>query len=129
MLHDVPSLVQLNGGNATFVKRLQAFCECSFYDEWTALPDPCVWVGNEPSLAVPWLFNFAGRADLTQIYTHRLAMAFFSDAPDGIPGNDDYGTTSSWLFFAMIGLYRTKRESYFGVLCRVNSLLLLLLLF
>jgi len=30
---------------------------------------------------------------------------YFTNTPEGIPGNDDCGTTSAWLVFAMMGLY------------------------
>ena len=30
---------------------------------------------------------------------------YFTDKPDGIPGNDDCGTMSAWAIFSMMGLY------------------------
>lgn len=30
---------------------------------------------------------------------------YFKNAPDGIPGNDDTGTMSTWAIFNMIGFY------------------------
>jgi putative alpha-1,2-mannosidase len=29
----------------------------------------------------------------------------YSGLPDGLPGNDDYGTLSAWYMFAALGFY------------------------
>jgi putative alpha-1,2-mannosidase len=61
-------------------------------------------LGNEPTLHVPWLFDWARKPYLTQA-TVRRGLRLFSTAPDGYPGNDDLGTLSAWYVFGALGLY------------------------
>ena len=61
--------------------------------------------GNEPDILAPWQFGFAGTPNNTQYWTRWLLQHEYSSAPDGLPGNDDYGTMSAWQVWAYIGLY------------------------
>jgi hypothetical protein len=69
------------------------------------MPDVGYWAGNEPDILAPWLFVFGGCPHHTQYWTRWLVEHKYSSKPDGIPGNDDYGTMSAWLVFATLGLY------------------------
>jgi predicted alpha-1,2-mannosidase len=61
-------------------------------------------LGNEPTLHVPWLYDWVRRPDLTQAAVRR-GLRLFTTAPDGYPGNDDLGTLSAWYVFGALGLY------------------------
>jgi predicted alpha-1,2-mannosidase len=61
-------------------------------------------LGNEPTLHVPWLFDWTHQPFRTQS-TVRRALRLYSPAPSGYPGNDDLGTLSSWYVFGALGLY------------------------
>jgi predicted alpha-1,2-mannosidase len=61
-------------------------------------------LGNEPTLHVPWLFDWSGRPYRTQDAVRR-GLRLYSTAPAGYPGNDDLGTLSSWYVFGALGLY------------------------
>ena len=61
-------------------------------------------LGNEPTLHVPWLYDWTRQPFRTQV-TVRRALRLYSTAPDGYPGNDDLGTLSSWYVFGALGLY------------------------
>lgn len=61
-------------------------------------------LGNEPTLHVPWLYDWAGQPFRTQAAVRR-ALRLYGPAPDGYPGNDDLGTLSSWYVFGALGLY------------------------
>jgi predicted alpha-1,2-mannosidase len=61
-------------------------------------------LGNEPSLHVPWLYDWT-RSPYRAQATVRRALRLYSTAPDGYPGNDDLGTLSSWYVFGALGLY------------------------
>lgn len=37
----------------------------------------------------------------------------YSDQPDGLPGNDDFGTLSAWFTFSALGIYPVTGESYY----------------
>ncbi len=93
--HDILGLAKLMGGNKAFVNKLQMVFDKGYYDP-----------ANEPDIAYPYLFNyFKGEEWRTQEQTYRLLNKYFRATPDGIPGNDDCGTMSAWVFFTMIGLY------------------------
>ena len=93
--HDVKGLARLMGGDKKFVQKLQRVFDEGLYDP-----------ANEPDIAYPFLFtHFKGEEWRTQKMVQQLINKYFSDKPNGIPGNDDCGTMSTWLIFAMIGLY------------------------
>ena len=92
--HDVPALVELMGGEAAFIDRLDQFYAEGHDD-----------MGNEPGFHIPWLYNYVGQPAKTQEQVRRLIAAHFSTGPDGLPGNDDSGAMSAWLVLAALGLY------------------------
>jgi predicted alpha-1,2-mannosidase len=98
-------LISLFGSTSHFVDQLNFFMAKAADDPYNILPNPYYWAGNEPDIFAPWLFNFAGRADLTQKWTRYQLSTQYSSKPDGIPGNDDFGTMSAWAIFASIGFY------------------------
>ncbi|MFE2132546.1 GH92 family glycosyl hydrolase [Streptomyces sp. NPDC059466] len=60
---------------------------------------------NEPSINVPYLYDYAGAPYKAQ-ETVRAAMSrLWSTQPGGIPGNDDLGEMSSWYVFSALGMY------------------------
>jgi len=93
--HDVYGLAKLMGGKKSFIDKLQMVFDEGLYDP-----------ANEPDIAYPHLFSyFKGEEWRTQKETQRLLDKYFTTKPDGIPGNDDTGTMSSWAIFNMIGFY------------------------
>lgn len=93
--HDITGLIKLMGGPAKFSKKLQKVFDEDLYD-----------MANEPDIHYPWLFNFVkGEEWRTQQQVNRLLATYYKNAPNGLPGNDDCGTLSTWAVFAMIGLY------------------------
>ncbi|EDQ85421.1 uncharacterized protein MONBRDRAFT_29317 [Monosiga brevicollis MX1] len=112
--HNLTGLVELYGSNDTFVKELEKFLIDTFRYNSTDLPNPNYWPGNEPGLMTLYVANAAGRPDLTQKYVHLIVDQYYPVAPNGIPGNDDYGALSSWLVFSMLGFYpRAGSAEYF----------------
>jgi predicted alpha-1,2-mannosidase len=61
-------------------------------------------LGNEPTLHVPWLYDWTRRPYGTQAAVRR-ALRLYRTSPDGYPGNDDLGTLSAWYVFGALGLY------------------------
>lgn len=92
--HDVPALIRLCGGDSAFRKRLDTFFDNGHYN-----------VGNEPSFLTPYLYTYIGRTDLASRRVSQIVNRYFSDSPDGLPGNDDSGAMSAWLIWAMLGRY------------------------
>lgn len=93
--HDVKGLAKLMGGQQKFVDKLQKVFDKGYYDP-----------SNEPDIAYPYLFSyFNGEAWRTQKEVARLLEKYYTDKPDGIPGNDDCGTMSAWAILSMMGFY------------------------
>ena len=93
--HDVPGLIKMHGGAKKFTNRLQEVFEDGHYDPT-----------NEPNIGYPYLFSYVkGEEWRTQKLTQELLAKHFKNAPDGLPGNDDTGTMSTWAVFSMMGFY------------------------
>jgi predicted alpha-1,2-mannosidase len=60
---------------------------------------------NEPSIAAPWLYDFVGAPWKTQEVVRAAMTQIWTDAPNGISGNDDLGEMSSWYVWAALGMY------------------------
>ena len=103
--HDAPGLIDLFGSNDAFVRQLRRFFSRSTRRPDTLLPDPYYWHGNEPDIHAAYLFNDAGRPDLTQKWVRWIMKTRYGDGAAGLDGNDDYGTLSAWYVFSAMGLY------------------------
>jgi predicted alpha-1,2-mannosidase len=101
--HDPAGLFGAIGGHAKAAGRLGHFLRKLNAGAGGTHADHAL-LGNEPTLHVPWLYDWLGRPDLTQAAVRR-ALRLYSTAPAGYPGNDDLGTLSSWYVFAALGLY------------------------
>ncbi|MEI9932985.1 MAG: GH92 family glycosyl hydrolase [Rhizomicrobium sp.] len=60
---------------------------------------------NEQSIVSPWLYDFTGAPWKTQEVVRAAMKQIWTNAPDGISGNDDLGEMSSWYVWAALGLY------------------------
>jgi predicted alpha-1,2-mannosidase len=91
---DVRRLIQMAGGDKTFVQRLDNVFLRGHFD-----------VTNEPGFLLPVLYNWAGRPDHTADVIRQLLEKAFTAERSGIPGNDDSGAMSSWFLFNSLGFY------------------------
>jgi hypothetical protein len=91
---DPIDLINLMGGKEAFVSRLDS-----------ALTRQDVFFDNEPVFHIPYLFNYAGRPDKTQEWVRKILSYGFKNTADGLPGNDDLGSMSSWYVFNALGFY------------------------
>ena len=92
--HDVEGLIEVIG-KSRFISTLKNVFEKGYYDPT-----------NEPDIAYPYLFSrIKGYEHLTQSYVRQLLDENYSTTPDGLPGNDDTGTMSTWAVFSMMGIY------------------------
>lgn len=112
--HNVPDLIQLMGGNKQFIDNLdQTFNEPlgkSKYDFYAQIPDHTGNVGqfsmaNEPSMHIPYLYNYAGQPWKTQKRIRTLLDQWFRNDLMGMPGDEDGGGTSAFVVFSMMGFY------------------------
>ncbi len=99
--HDLGDLIAAMGGDALVQARLD-----TFFTRLNAGPSaPYAWMGNEPSLLVPWAYTWAGAPWKTQAVVRRIMTDLYGAGPGGLPGNDDLGTMSAWYVWAALGLY------------------------
>lgn len=115
---DVPGLVAAMHGREQALRRLDAFFALdalradpaaaarkewvvgpySYYNQFRYNPN------NEPDLHAPWMYTLVGEPARTSTVLH-AAQTLFTNAPNGVTGNDDLGTMSAWYLFSAIGLY------------------------
>ncbi len=104
--HDPAGLVALFGGPEAFVAELDTFLSKASVLRGAPDPGPHYWHGNQHDLHAAFLFNDAGRPELTQKWVRWALRTRYGDGPDGLDGNDDGGTLSAWYVLAGgLGLY------------------------
>jgi len=149
--HDLQGLFILMGGRAAAEAKLdQLFREplgMSKYEFWAKFPDASGLVGqfsmgNEPSLHIPYIYNYLGAPWKTQKRVRMLIDTWFTDTTLGMPGDEDGGGMSSFVVFSMMGFYpvtpgvpiydlaspvfdritiRLHNGKTFAIVCRNNS--------
>ena len=112
--HDLQGLFELMGGRPKAEAKLdQLFRERlgrSKYEFWAKFPDASGLVGqfsmgNEPSLHIPYIYNYLGTPWKTQERVRMLLDTWFTDTTLGMPGDEDGGGMSSFVVFSMMGFY------------------------
>lgn len=115
--HDTAGLRALMGGDDQFVSKLSEFFTLARDNFNFVLPTPWYFHGNEPDLHAAFLFlpvpptlpppahPDAGRPDLAQVWARWVLDANYTNAWNGLVGNDDAGTLAAWYVFAASGLY------------------------
>lgn len=112
--HNIADLINLMGGNEAFIANLdQMFREPlgrSKYEFYAQLPDHTGNVGqfsmaNEPSLHVPYLYNYARQPWKTQKRIRQMLRTWFRNDLMGIPGDEDGGGMTSFVVFSSLGFY------------------------
>ncbi|MDE6548107.1 MAG: GH92 family glycosyl hydrolase [Muribaculaceae bacterium] len=108
--HDIDGLIELIGGSERFLNKLERMMTLQPNDS-ASLPIFSTGMigqyvqGNEPSHHVIYLFNKAGRPDLTQKYIARVVNDHYDISPAGLCGNEDCGQMSAWFVFSAMGFY------------------------
>jgi len=114
VVQDYSGLFKLMGGTPKAEANLdQLFREPlgrSKYEFQAKFPDSTSMVGqfsmgNEPSLAIPYIYNRLGAPWKTQKRVRMLLDSFFTDTLHGIPGDEDGGGMSAFVVFSMLGFY------------------------
>jgi len=118
VMHDVPGLIKLMGGDRNFGSKLDAL----FHQE------PAVQVGtyhhlihemnemvaqnlgqydggNEIVQHVIYLYDYAGQPWKTQGRIRQVMNQLYQSTPDGLPGDEDNGQMSAWYVFSALGFY------------------------
>ncbi|MDE6651194.1 MAG: glycoside hydrolase family 92 protein, partial [Paramuribaculum sp.] len=107
VLHDVPGLINLFGGQDKFVTKLDSVFTTTLI---TSQSDVTGLIGqyahgNEPSHHVIYLYTLAGKPERTHELVREVFDRFYRPEPDGLSGNDDCGQMSAWYMFSAMGFY------------------------
>ena len=97
--HAIDKLVALCGGKEKFAGRISYALEHGLVD-----------FGNEPGFHIPWLYAYAGRADLCAKWTREVASMFKGD---DLPGDNDSGAMSSLYVFLKLGFFPVAGQDLF----------------
>ena len=112
--HNLADLAHLMGGREQMVAYLdQTFAEDmgrgkrEFYYH---LPDQTGNIGqfsmaNEPSLHIPYIYNYGGAPWKTQKRIRQCLKTWFRNDVMGIPGDEDGGGLTSFVVFSSMGFY------------------------
>jgi predicted alpha-1,2-mannosidase len=106
--HNVQGLIDLYGGDERFIAKLDGLFTAQSRTI-NSPPDIAAMIGqdaqgDEPSNHLPYLYTFAGAAWKTQYWVRKM-LASYNNTPNGIPGNDDCGQTSSCFALGALGFY------------------------
>jgi predicted alpha-1,2-mannosidase len=97
---DVQGVIDAEGGDAAWVAYLNGLTSSV-----TAGGPTQIQMGDEPSFAIPWEYDYAGDPAGTQQVVREIQDQLYTDAPGGLAGNDDLGAMSSWYVWSALGAY------------------------
>lgn len=113
--HNIADLVEMMEGSGNFVANLDSMFNEPLgvglkYRFFAQLPDHTGNVGqfsmaNEPSLHIPYLYNYAGAPWKTQKRIRKLLNLWFRNDLMGVPGDEDGGGMSAFVVFSQLGFY------------------------
>jgi predicted alpha-1,2-mannosidase len=105
VFYDPQGLISLFKSRDYFISELNSFFAKAGSSLGSWKPDTYYWHGNQPDLHAAYLFNAAGRPDLTQKWVRWILRHKYDDGFVGLEGNDDGGTLSAWYVFSALGFY------------------------
>jgi predicted alpha-1,2-mannosidase len=118
VMHDVPGLIQLLGGEAGFNRKLDSLfaagsdVKVGTYHGMIHEMNEMVAQGfgqyahcNEPNHHVPYLYALAGQPWKTQFRVRQVMNQLYQSTPDGLSGDEDNGQMSAWYVFSALGFY------------------------
>ncbi len=110
--HDMDNFIEAIGGKAELEARLDTlFTTSSQIDGAEASSDITGLIGqyahgNEPSHHMAYLYNWTDSPWKGQEQLDYIMREFYTNAPDGIIGNEDCGQMSAWYVMSALGLYQ-----------------------
>jgi predicted alpha-1,2-mannosidase len=99
--YNYSGLITALGGNDAVNAKLD-----TFFTKLNAGPsEPYAFLGNEPTLQTPWIYDYSGAPYKTQALVNKIRQQIWKAGPNGLVGNDDLGQLSSSYVWAALGLY------------------------
>jgi predicted alpha-1,2-mannosidase len=118
VLHDLPGLIELMGGDEPFIEKLDAMLAAKptfgvghyggvihEMTEMVACKMGQYAHGNQPVHHVLYLYNFAGAPWKTAAPVRKVVDTLYGPGPDGYCGDEDNGQMSAWYLFSTLGFY------------------------
>ncbi len=107
---DISGLITLMGGRDNFKAHLDQLFSAKTETSGRNQADITGLIGqyahgNEPSHHMAYLYNFVNHPQRTQELTHQILTELYTNAPNGISGNEDCGQMSAWFVFSSLGFY------------------------
>ncbi|MEE2877342.1 MAG: GH92 family glycosyl hydrolase [Candidatus Neomarinimicrobiota bacterium] len=108
--HDISGMMEMMGGESSFVNRLDDLFSASKDLSGRYQPDITGLIGqyahgNEPSHNFAYLYNHAGQPWKSQKVVRQIMDTLYHTGRDGLPGNEDCGQMSAWYVFSALGFY------------------------
>ncbi|MCW2263155.1 MULTISPECIES: GH92 family glycosyl hydrolase [Sphingobacterium] len=111
--HDVNNFINLFGSDDKFITKLDSLFVVEGNLGGEASPDISGLIGqyahgNEPSHHVIYLYNYAGQPYKAAKRIRETLNNLYTDAPDGLSGNEDVGQMSAWYILSSLGFYQVS---------------------
>ena len=108
--HDINGHMNLIGGPAAYESLLDEMFEGTSETTGRSQPDITGMIGqyahgNEPSHHMAYLYTYAGNHGKTVKLVQQIQENLYSNAPDGLSGNEDCGQMSAWHVWSAMGMY------------------------
>ncbi|MGW1559937.1 lectin [Streptomyces sp. NPDC002144] len=97
---NLKQLIQARGGDQAYSSYLD-----SLLDDITNPGNTDADLSNEPSVEIPWEYDYTGQPWKTQAAVRQAQQKLYFNAPVGSFGNDDLGAMSSWYVWSELGMY------------------------
>ncbi len=94
VMHDMPGMIALMGGNEKFAALLDSNFSGGHYHH-----------DNEPGHHYIYLYDYCGQSWKTQELVRKHTSINYLNKPLGLNGNDDCGQMSAWYIFGVMGFY------------------------
>ncbi|MCD8386452.1 MAG: GH92 family glycosyl hydrolase [Bacteroidales bacterium] len=107
--HDIPSLIEAMGGVKAFEKKLDDMF--SHVNPDIELPIFSTGMigqyaqGNEPGHHAAYLYHYTPNPEKGADRLHEIMTTLYTNAPDGLCGNEDMGQMSAWFVLSALGFY------------------------
>jgi predicted alpha-1,2-mannosidase len=110
---DVEGLIQLQGGEQPFAKKLDSLFTVKGDMGKEASSDITGLIGqyahgNEPSHHIAYLYAYVGQPWKTAQKVRFILDSLYADTPAGICGNEDVGQMSAWYVLSALGFYQVN---------------------
>lgn len=97
---NLKQLIQARGGAGAYSSYLD-----TLLDDITHPGNTDADLSNEPSVEIPWEYDYTGEPWKTQAAVREAQRNLYFNAPVGSFGNDDLGAMSSWYVWSALGMY------------------------